>query len=182
MSVDSDLLEKLKKGDESAWKKLYELFFHALCSFGNRFVSDEAVVADIVQEVFIKVWERRTSFETVYSLRSFMYIAVRNACLNHKRDSLRVVKISLSDHLVEESLEEEKCFEIDEEVHRMIQNEVDRLPDSIKRVFNLTLLDMSICEIAQVLKVSENTVRNRRARAREILRERLKDKLLLLFL
>ena len=59
---------------------------------------------------------------------------------------------------------------------------MDRLPDSIKRVFNLTLLDMSICEIAQVLKVSENTVRNQRARAREILRERLKDKLLLLFL
>ena len=71
---------------------------------------------------------------------------------------------------------------IEEELHRRIRNEVERLPEAMKKVFNLTLLDMSISEIAEVLEVSENTVRNQRARAREILRARLKDKIFLLFL
>jgi RNA polymerase sigma-70 factor (ECF subfamily) len=64
----------------------------------------------------------------------------------------------------------------------MIKNEIDKLPEAMQKVFNLTLMDMSIPEIAIALKVSENTVRNQRARAREILRERLKDWVFLFFL
>ena len=182
VDIETSILRDLNKGKEGALKEIYRLFFHALCAFGSRFVKDDAAVADIVQEVFIKVWTRREKFEAIYSLRSFMYLSVRNACLNYNRDRSRVKKVSLNDTVSETFVEEEECFVIEEELHRRIRNEVERLPEAMRKVFNLTLLDMSITEIAEALDVSENTVRNQRARAREILREKLKDKIFLLFL
>ena len=53
VDIESNILQNLNKGKESALKEVYRLFFHALCAFGTRFVKDDAVVADIVQEVFI---------------------------------------------------------------------------------------------------------------------------------
>ena len=92
-------------------------------------------------------------------------------------------KISFNDAESEKFAEErEDVFMIEEDVHRQIRNEVERLPEAMRKVFNLTLLDMSIPEIAEALDISENTVRNQRARAREILRARLKDKIFFLFL
>ena len=183
VDIESNILQNLNKGKESALKEVYRLFFHALCAFGTRFVKDDAVVADIVQEVFIKVWARRTDFQAIYSLRSFMYLSVRNACLNYNRDCVKERKISFNDAESEKFAEErEDVFMIEEDVHRQIRNEVERLPEAMRKVFNLTLLDMSIPEIAEALDISENTVRNQRARAREILRARLKDKIFFLFL
>ena len=54
VDIESNILQNLNKGKESALKEVYRLFFHALCAFGTRFVKNDAVVADIVQEVFIK--------------------------------------------------------------------------------------------------------------------------------
>ena len=72
--IELDILQNLNKGKECALKEIYRLFFHALCAFGTRFVKNDAAVVDIVQEVFIKVWARRTDFQSIYSLRSFMYL------------------------------------------------------------------------------------------------------------
>ena len=110
-----------------------------------------------------------------------MYISVRNACLNYNRNSTKIAKISLSDNISEINIED-TCLIIEEEVHRLIQNEIDRLPDAMKQIFNLTLAEMSVKEIAQTLHISENTVRNQRTKARKILRNNLKDKIFLLFL
>ena len=145
-------------------------------------MKNDAAVVDIVQEVFIKVWARRTDFQSIYSLRSFMYLSVRNACLNYNRDYARVRKISFNDSELETFAEVRENDFMMEDVHRQIRNEVERLPEAMRKVFNLTLLDMSIPEIAKTLDISENTVRNQRARAREILRARLKDKIFFLLL
>ena len=106
VDIESNILQNLNKGKESALKEVYRLFFHALCAFGTRFVKDDAVVADIVQEVFIKVWARRTDFQAIYSLRSFMYLSVRNACLNYNRDRVKERKISFNDAESEKFAEE----------------------------------------------------------------------------
>ena len=112
-----------------------------------------------------------------------MYLSVRNACLNYNRDCARKRKISFNDAESEKFAEErEDVFMIEEDVHRQIRNEVERLPEAMRKVFNLTLLDMSIPEIAEALDILENMVRNLRARAGALLRARLKDKIFFLFL
>lgn len=175
---DKYILEHLRKGNEKALKGLYDKFFPALCSYAYKFVKDEMSAGDIVQEIYTKVWQKRKDFDSIYAIRSFFYLSVRNACLNHIRDHKKHLQVELNDEM---SVVEEH-FIIEEEVHRMIKAEIEKLPDAMRKVFNLTLMDMSIPEIAQALKVSEHTVRNQRARAREILRERLKDWVFLFFL
>lgn len=175
---DKYIIEGLRKGNEKSLKLLYDRFFHSLCSYAYKFVKDEMSAGDIVQEIYIKVWDKRKDFDSIYSVRSFFYLSVRNSCLNHIRDNKKHLSVELSDDL---SVQEE-YFVIEEEVHRMIKEEVDKLPEAMRKVFNLTLMDMSIPDIASALNVSENTVRNQRARAREILRERLKDWVFLFFL
>lgn len=181
MLTDIQLLSAMKAGDEAGLNHLYASFFHALCAFGSRYVKEADVVADIVQEVFIKIWDKRRNFDNIYTVRSFMYVSVRNACLNYNRNNARIHKISLSDILSENLVEDESCWMIEEEVHRRIKNEIDNLPEAMRKVINMTLLDISVSEIADILCLSENTIRNQRVRAREILRSKLGDKMFLLF-
>ena len=79
VDIESNILQNLNKGKESALKEVYRLFFHALCAFGTRFVKDDAVVADIVQEVFIKVWARRT--DSGYLFITFVHVSFCSQCL-----------------------------------------------------------------------------------------------------
>jgi len=153
-------------------KELYELFFIPLCSYSNKYVKNHDVSGDIVQEVFIKIWEKRKDFRSIQALRTFIYIATRNASFNYLRDFDKVCLID--EQLDERSLESQSLI-IEEEAYRLILKEVNSLPESCKKVFNLTLQDMSISEISECLHISKHTVRNQRAKAREILKSRVGD-------
>lgn len=173
-----NLIEELHKGNNLIMKQLYDSFFAPLCVYAYNFVKDELVAGDIVQETFIKLWERKETFFSIYSIRSFFYISVKNASLNYLRERKKIADINLK----EISSDEYKNLIIKEEVHRMISDEIARLPKAMQRVFELTLLDMSVPQIAEALSLSENTVRNQKATAKKKLQEKLKNWVFLLFL
>lgn len=174
------IIRELAQGKESAMIALYDSFFISLCAYGCRFLQNEQVVKDIVQEVFMTVWNKRRDFTSVVNLRSFLYVSVRNACLNHLRDEKRKgQKVPL----LEENLSNEEAnLVIEEEVFRMISKEVEALPPKMREIFEMTLLDLKVKDIAEALKLSEYTVRNQKALAKKRLQERLKGKMFLLFL
>lgn len=88
------------------------------------------IVQDIMQEIFIKLWDRRNSFFSIFSVRAFLYTTVRNACLNEIRAQHNRRKVSLS----ETALSVEENF-IVEEVLRMITAEIQALPMGMRKVF-----------------------------------------------
>ena len=169
----------INNGNKISLKELYANLFTPLCSYSKKYVKSNEIAGDIVQDVFIKVWKKRKDFTTIYALRSFMYLAARNASLNYLRDNGKT--ISLDVDKFEERVDDDYLI-IEEEVHSMIRKEVDKLPKACKKVFDLTLMDFSISEISKCLGISKNTVRNQRAKARMILRTQLKDKFYLLFI
>ncbi len=179
MSVNYEkILKDFSQGEETAMQQLYDFFFVPLCAYGSRFITNQQVVADIVQEVFIKLWHKRKSFFSIFSLRTFLYISVRNACLNELRNQKRRgKKVEIS----ELTALEDRDFIVEEEVYRMISMEIEALPPAMKRVFELTLLDLKIKDIAAVLNISENTARNQRAVAKKKLQEKLKNWVFLFF-
>ncbi len=173
------ILKDFSAGKESAMQQLYDFFFVPLCAYGSRFITNEQTVADIVQEIFIKMWDRRKNFYSIFSLRTFLYTSVRNGCLNELRNqNRRGKKVEIS----ELTALEYRDFIVEEEVYRMISMEIDALPPAMKRVFELSLLDLKVKEIAEILNVSEQTVKNQRAAAKKRLRERLRDWMFLFFL
>ena len=80
------LLKHLQEGDERAFRTLFEEFYAALCLFATRYLGDREEAADVVQETFLKYWNKHTDFDDYRKIKSFLYVVVRHACLNLLRD------------------------------------------------------------------------------------------------
>ena len=80
---EHDLIASLKRGDEKAWRYLYERHYVVLCKIAYDFVSDSFWAESIVEDAIFHLWEIRKEVEIRESLRSYLVGAVRNRCLNH---------------------------------------------------------------------------------------------------
>ena len=71
---------------EEAFKYLYNTFYASLCRYANRFVGEFMDEEDVVQEIFVKLWEREGKFENMRAVSAYLYRSVHNACLVYIRD------------------------------------------------------------------------------------------------
>src|SRR5690606_19907816 len=86
--TDTVLIEKLRKGDDKAFRQLFHKYFQPLFLFCCKFV-DEDVTKDIVQDCFLELWMRRQKIEITKSFSSWIFMVVKNKCLKHLKDELR---------------------------------------------------------------------------------------------
>jgi len=182
--LEIDIIDTLKKGGPEALQSLLKQFYSPLCLFAERLVADRAAAEDIVGESFIKLWNKRGDFESTQNIKAFMYITVRNACLNYlkqaKRDSLNQKQLAYITGEKEEYVLNEM---IRAEVLKEIMNEINNLPEQCGKVLKLAYLDgLRNQEVARVLNISVHTVKNQKARAIQLLKTRLRDRDMLAFL
>ncbi|WP_299702721.1 RNA polymerase sigma factor [uncultured Pontibacter sp.] len=174
MDKDNELLSRLKGGDEKAYNELFHQLYGRLCSFAGRYVKDQEVAEEIVEEAMVVLWEKRDKFETLGALKSYLYTTVRNASLDFLKKSGRHVSMDLLEGL--ESLATADNFIIEEEVHGILYDAIASLPEKCRRVFELSCIEeLKYSEIADDMGISLNTVKSQRARALQLLREILKN-------
>lgn len=161
-------IRKFKEGNIEVFKTVFEVYYQRLHSFALSIIGEEEA-EDIVQDTFIKLWERRGSFDNLYGLKVFLYLTVKNSCLN----ILRHQKV-VQDHEKKMLVGQEQDL-----LHKMIKTEVigevrlalEQLPESYRRVIYLSYFeDKSNQEAAELLKVSINTVKTQKLRGFKILR------------
>ena len=168
-------IEKFRGGSQSAFKGLYDKYYEALFLFGQKYITNSEAVEDLVQESFIKVWEKRSSFFHEAALKAFLYKTVRNSCLNyldHQKVERNYEQQSKADVLSEDYFLNNV---IEEEVNRIIAETVDKLPESARLIYLLSLKGLKNAEIAEDLNISINTVKTQKQRASKFLKENLKD-------
>ena len=90
---NNKLIGHLKKGDKLAYSFLVNSFNHKLCVYANSLVNDHALAEDIVQNVFIKVWQRRSKLRADFSLKSFLYKSVYNEFIDQYRKRQSVMNL-----------------------------------------------------------------------------------------
>lgn len=166
---DSNLLNL----DKKKFKSFYDLYFGALCSFGNRYVQDRFMVEDFVQEAFISLWKKRINFNHQLALKSFLYTTVRNKCLNHLKHQIVIKK--QEEKLIYE-LESDQAVSnhiIEEETFNQLIQEIKDLPASSQKVMLLALNGLKNQEIATELEISVNTVKTQK----KIAYSKLKNKI-----
>lgn len=98
--MEKQLIENLRRGDESAFRFIYDRHYESLCRFADLFLHDTALAEEIVDDAIFYLWEHRAEVEIVYSLRAYLMKSVRNRCLNElnslsHREELRFSSFSL---------------------------------------------------------------------------------------
>ena len=175
-----DRLVAFKEGDEDAFRFYYEMYYHALCLFGIRMVKEEDDVLDIAQDVFVNLWKARETIESLVHMRMYLYQSMRHRCLNYMRVK-KLEEMYCHEYALLESEEGFGDAVVEEEVHRMVMEETEQLPLEQRRVIILHLEGKTNIEIAEILKVSVNTVKTHKARARQQLKTKLKDLFVMTF-
>ena len=158
-------------GFEDFFKENYAIF----SSFAYRYIPDRGTCEDLVQEVFLSFWEKKDSFGTKVSVRSFFYTSIRNACLNkikHDKVKLKYLNYRCPENETSDSFLE-AVFK--KEAYREIYHEVNKLPEMARKVLKLTLRGKSNDEIASLLGIAVNTVKVHKNRTYRILRKNLHD-------
>lgn len=163
---------KFHAGNECAFRFFYDRYYHALCLCVYKILKDERCVHDIVQEAFISLWKNRETLQSELHLKMFLYQIVRRRCLDYLK-SKRVREKYALECLSVENEEYYTNEVIEQEVHRMVIQEIEQLPEEQKRVVLLHLEGKDNAEIASIMKISVNTVKTHKARARKTLKLKL---------
>jgi len=172
-----NLVSEFQSGNINAFDFIFNRFYNALCFFSSRILQDKVAAEDVVQDVFVKLWQKNTDFDSVESIKSFLYTSVRNACLN----SLEKARVKLKhDNYVAAHPQKpnDTILEhmIQAEVLRQVFSVVDTLPEQCRKVIRMTYEEgKRPKEIADELGVTVSTVNNQKMRGLSLLRNRLSD-------
>ena len=174
--------EAIKRGNIKAFESLFQEFYPSMCTVATKFITDQIAAEDIVQEAFIKLWEKREAYQDIPSLKTFLYVSVKNLCFNYIRDKKQTV-----DYTSPEVENQEAIFKdllIEEETYRIIDDAVNALPPQSARIVKMYLDGKQNKEISEILGISVNSVKTLKYNALNSLKILLKDYfyLLLLFL
>ncbi len=170
--TEEELLKKIARNDKAAFEEVFRLHYADLCKFCIKYVKDEVVAEEIVQEVFINIWDRRDTLTISTSVKAYLFTAVRNRSFNY-------LKLQLPKEQNKVDLENVGMFEVSmegddegkQELIRQVQLAIDALPNKCKIIFNLSRnAGMTYKEIAEELDLSVKTVENQVGHALKKLR------------
>lgn len=171
------LIESLKNGDEKAYKYLIDTYHHKLCVYANSLVKNIYSAEDIVQNVFIKVWEQRTRLKSEHAIKSFLYKLVYNEFIDLYRKNQSLFALEKSYHDALNSIVLEDDSESFQRILNVVDKEIQNLPPKCKEVFILSKKEgLTNIEIAEHLDISIKTVEAQITKAFSILRSSLLDK------
>ena len=178
---DKLLIREIQKRNKEVFEAMFRDYFPSLIKFAEGFVFEKEVCEDIVQNIFIHIWEQADNLDITTSLKSYLYQATKNRCLNH----LRNIKVEDKHHLlyVEASLNDSNVDLDDSELLQKIDAAIKALPPKMGEIFRLKYLEeKSIRDIATQLDISENTIKTQILRAKDKLRGSLRKSVGLNFL
>lgn len=170
------LLSALRQDNKEAFSLLFQKYYTDLVLFCGNFVRDKSSCEDIVQSIFLKLWNDRKNIRIETSLKSYLLRAVRNSCFDEFRH-LEIVRQYESDpdHSVLDSYDTENYI-LYSDLSAHLQQALDQLPAAYREAFEMNRFEgLKYREIAVRLNVSERTVEVRVGKALEMLRKLLKD-------
>lgn len=159
------------------YKSIFRELYESLCLFANKYVEDIEVSKDIVQDVFIKIWEDNITFNNKNNIKSFLYTAVKNRSLDYLKSKRYRVTEGISE-IDLEKMDTESFFlreVVIIEASKIIEKAINTLPNKCAEIIRLSVKNLSNSEIAEELDISLNTVKAQKQIAYKRLKPLLKD-------
>jgi RNA polymerase sigma-70 factor (family 1) len=174
------LLERVAAGDEQAFTRLFDLYFHALGEHIFRITRSHQVAEEIVQDVFLKIWIAREALLEVRDFRAYLFIASRNQAINAIKKAAREnEKLSAYESAVERAGkqdEDENRRHLEEQYYSLLDQAIERLPTQQRTVFIMSRRQRKKHdEIAQEMALSKETVKKYIQHATRSISEYVRD-------
>jgi RNA polymerase sigma-70 factor (family 1) len=156
-----------------SFQQLFNTWYNTLCNYAYSFLKDRDTSEDIVQEVFVRIWEDRPQIIGTEGVRYYLFTAVRNNCISRLRKEKRQVVLSLDEGMPTPAPERRE----DPDYRALVRIAIDELPPRCREVFLLSRFSkMTYKDIARSLDISEKTVENQLGKALKLIRAFLKGK------
>jgi RNA polymerase sigma-70 factor (ECF subfamily) len=170
--TDELIMQKILDKDPEAFNEVYNKLYRKLFLFANSLIGNTEEARDIVADSFIKFWSKENYYSNMTHLQVYFYTIIKNSCIDYLRKDKLKTKVEnrlvqskqLSENIIEKKFQEAELIQL-------LYDKINQLPDRMQQVFKLTYLDgFSRTEVAQMLNLSENTIRNTNAAAMKTLR------------
>ncbi len=170
------VMSALRQDSKEAFSLLFQTYYTDLVLFCGNFIKDKDSCEDIVQSIFLKLWNDRKNIQIEISLKSYLLKAVRNSCLDEFRhiDIVRQYETEFGSSALDNYDTENYILYSDLYAH--LSRALEKIPDLYKEAFVLNRFEgLKYREIAEKLNVSERTVEVRVSKTLDLLRKQLKD-------
>jgi RNA polymerase sigma-70 factor (family 1) len=160
--LESHTILKFRDGDESAFTEIYNHFYHNIFSFCKYLLPTIEDARDMTAQIFILLWEKRETLDSYKNCRAFLFLNARNKCFNFLRN--QKARSAIDKEIGDFTLSEQRSIlfsEIESELITRIREELEKLPDYYRQILKLSYYQgYNNQEIADILQISEKTVRN----------------------
>ena len=173
---EKELLEDFLNGEEQACAHVYNRYFSRICLYASSFVDESKEAEDIAEEGFLRLWQSRRHFESLSHLKAALYQATRHVGINHQ--TARQRRLNRVDSYVAQQEQNQKSY-----LHKIVYTEamaelyeaIQKLPPKAREIIQLSYLEgNSNQEIADLLQLNIQTVKNQKLRALGLLRQHLR--------
>lgn len=175
MSIDKEIIKGFKEGDAEAFDAIYHHYSKKMFHFALGLVKDEHIAKEVVQEVFVMLWEKRAQVDLKLNFDNYIFTIVYNSIRKYFRKKSLETKVI--DHLLKNSPEIIESVDetlIYNELLEIANNAIENLPPKRKIVYKLSRQEgRKIKEIASKLNISPRTAENHLAKALKYLKEEL---------
>ncbi|GGE52222.1 RNA polymerase sigma-70 factor (ECF subfamily) [Pedobacter psychrotolerans] len=183
--TDNDLIHLISEGNVDAFAEVYERYWSKLYNAAHKRLRNDALCEEVVQDVFLKYWEKRNTLIFSIGLSNYLHTAIKYSVIDYYRKELLKDKYLQVNRLVEaaDNSNEEHIYLMD--LRRLVEKVIDTLPAKCKTVYQLSRIEnKNNKEIASLLNISEKTVEGHLTNALKLLKISLADfsMLLLVFL
>ncbi|RYU97174.1 RNA polymerase sigma-70 factor [Emticicia agri] len=181
---EQEIVGAIRQGNERIFETIFRKYYQSLCNYANSMLKEMDEAEEIVQNLFSGIWEKRAELEISISLKSYLYRAVHNHCLNRiKHLKIREEYQQYASNYHENSYESVGQSVMKNELERRIEEAIEKLPEQCRLIFRLSRFEeLKYHEIAEKLGISPKTVENQIGKALKILRTDLAEYLPLIVL
>ncbi len=179
-----ELVQKFKQGDGNAFEEIFRSYITALNNYASFYTGSSQIAEDMVHDVFFKIWEKRKTIEIHTSIKSYLFRAVHNQCVQYlKHQKVTSEYAKKHEARLEEALQINKLyFEtgltrlFEKEIKDLVDKAIPKLPAKTREIFLLSRnKHLKHAEIAVMFNLTEKAVEYHVCRAITLLRKELKD-------
>jgi len=177
ISIEKILVSKIKTGDYTAFECIFNAYYRDLVMFASKFTHDISTAEEIVQDIFVKLWEDHESIKVNSSFKSYLLKTVQNKCIDWYRHRKIIQKhyesvMSGSSQLTYDT----DSYLLYSELQEQIDDALGKLPEEISEVFRMNRYQgLKYHEISDLLGVSVRTIEVRIGKALHMLRNILQE-------